>query len=240
MKFLPAFVWFWFGIGFVFNLSSNLIADENLPAISKHTLLVTHASKAWDWYSAAKPGIDRLIRKFNDEALPVLFLIGTDGVGITEQDRKAWYTDDQTASKFVNGIQLKTPISSNELTIVGGHFGACHLITLASAISNHKGNSNLVIHLPMDAIYTNPSQYPGIPSNHTFMTLEQIWVFDGNKQQDVFAQYLWNEMNSLVEGCHLCYVLDTKKAAYQFHLYIKGTYIKKIGAGAKNIHLIFE
>lgn len=133
---------------------------ENLSSIAnQHALIVTHATTEFDQNKSAADGIDQLVRDFKRKGLPVVYLVSDQ----SEKGYQQWYTADRSPDfeVFSEGGEHNLPISTNEVTIVGGFFGStdtlngCHALAVKDAIRMHFETSDapLNIHIPIKATY---------------------------------------------------------------------------------------
>lgn len=144
--------------------------------IREKLLIVTHTEDVFDPGHFAKAGADRVIREFEDQNLPTLFL--TTLFYHERFNPNSWYT----SKKLLEGTALKSEsgeypqeIETSDVTIIGGYFGNCHNTSIMETIEKYfRGGSSetLKIRLPMDAIYLGGG--PGGISSST--TLQEFYL----------------------------------------------------------------
>jgi hypothetical protein len=118
----------------------------------KPILIVTHGSQKWDTDSTAKAGIDEVIAGFKKLSNSVVYLMDDDGM-----NDKQWYAQDRkpTYAIYSSAGENDVPISTPDVTIVGGYIGRCQTIATEDVVSRYflKHSDVLRIHFPLKAIY---------------------------------------------------------------------------------------
>lgn len=235
---------------------------ETLSTIAnQHALIVTHATTEFDRDKSAAAGIDQLIKDFKAKGRPVIYLVSNQ----SEQGHQQWYTADRSPDYevFSEGGEHNLPISTNEVTIIGGFFGSsdtlngCHALAVKDAIRMHfeTSNSPLTIHIPIKATYFY-EDWISIRENllkdgridlksfgmkkYPFASL--LFLREGNDgagddgNEQVFAHYYTGEENKQYRAGE-----DVSREHYQFRFFVNDELIESIdGPGKRIVNLKME
>ncbi len=128
-----------------------------------HPLIVVHAQVYFDRELKQKEEMDKYVRRFMQQGLPVYYLI-RENPGMTDQRFKSdgWYLTESHPDGAVSsyGGEHDLKILTNEVTVIGGFFAqnpslGCLGNAVGHAIYHHFQLSSepLTIHLPIHAMY---------------------------------------------------------------------------------------
>ena len=126
--------------------------EQELVEVKNHTLLVTHATEAWDGAIIIKEELDELISINKSKNRDIIYLVAA----VNWID--TWFTEEKnpTLAIFSDAGEHFLNINTEEITLSGGYWGACLANTIVFSIeSAFKNNSYLRINLPMKAIFVS-------------------------------------------------------------------------------------
>jgi hypothetical protein len=157
------------------------VQSRDAPEIkASEALFVGHASRdGFDTTAVAKPGIDRWVQRFKEEAAPVVFFVSA--------AYPDWYTEDRrpTFAVLSEGQEHSLRIDVDRVIFTGGDFEFCTLrnaqFTLHSLLKQAP-RADIRFIFPEDAIWVGA---PGAPYPAPMITLLQRLDLAGG----VEAQY---------------------------------------------------
>ncbi|MBF0105461.1 MAG: hypothetical protein HQM16_09060 [Deltaproteobacteria bacterium] len=125
------------------------LIDSHRVISGDRVLLVTHQTPHFDKHDAAKDAVERYMQEAKDDGFVTAELvIGSDGFS-------AYNQEGILADYHVNSVygDHNLVINATEVVVAGGVWGLCHLKTIRHLLDNRDPKNDLVIRIPMDAVY---------------------------------------------------------------------------------------